>query len=184
MLELLVHYKYIALAISMIVGGDIVLISATYLMFQHYFSFWPLLFTCLGSTLLADYLWYLLGKHMPESSLVHAKLRRKNIVDRINTFFTTHRYKTLFYSKFIYGTRTVVQILSGTHRVPLLAYFSLNFVGTLGYMLLIFALGFTFDKSLDLFKESVHRLQFGILFILVFGAIIAFFIKKWNNVQQ
>jgi membrane protein DedA with SNARE-associated domain len=177
MLEILIHYRYAAIAVAMVIGGDIVLISAVYLLFHNYFSLWPLIATCFFSTMIADVAWYSLGKYLPKSPLISKKLARKSAVETVQRFFDKHSLKTLFYSKFIYGTRTIVQILCGFKRLPLVPYLAVNSIGTIGYIFLIIIIGYFVRESVEFLHETIAGFRITVLIGLVIIISIAWLNK-------
>ncbi len=177
MLQLLLHYKYIAFFIGMILGGDLVLITGVFLATQNIMDIRWLIVLAISATLLSDLCWFYIGKHFPQRTLLKWNFikRRQALIDKISNFFKKHSFKTVFYSKFIYGTRTIVQLMSGGHRLSVSKFFAVDAVGTIGYTLLIVALGYSLRLGIEDVEEVVHSAQitFAIFVVVLFAINIA-----------
>jgi membrane protein DedA with SNARE-associated domain len=177
MIDLLIHYKYTAFFIGMILGGDLVLITAVYLAIKNQMDIGYVIVLAYISTTISDFIWYYIGKRLPTHKFEKYNFvqKRREFIDQISTFFSKHSFKTLFYSKFIYGTRTVVQMLGGAKGLKVTKYLAVNSLGTIGYIAVIVALGYTFKLGIEDLERIIHSAQ--ILFLLFIATI--FFINLW-----
>src|SRR3989338_4342058 len=64
MLELLIQYQYIFLFFGLIVLGETVFFPAAYLVYIGEMKFVPVFIIGLAATLIADVVWYFIGKYM------------------------------------------------------------------------------------------------------------------------
>lgn len=172
-------HKYISLFIGMIVGGDVVLITAVFLIFRGELALVPALAVATAGTLVSDMIWYSLGRALPENALVKKIMSRGGErLSQMSDFFKKHSLKTIFYSKFIYGTRVVVQILSGGNKLPLAPYLAVDFAGTVGYMALILLLGLVVHESIESLEDIVHGTQIAFVIFLIVIILIRTWIKR------
>ncbi|HEY4511559.1 MAG TPA: hypothetical protein VJH55_01835 [Candidatus Paceibacterota bacterium] len=172
----IVAHKYISLFIGMTVGGDVVLVTAIFLTLRGEMSVALTALVATSATLFSDMLWYGLGWMLPKNTFVSGFIERKDsILVSMRSFFEKHSFKVVFYSKFVYGTRTAVQILSGMHRFSWRAYVAANVLGTIGYIVLLFTIGLAVHETLDTFETLAYRVP---IIFLVF-AIIIIFVRLW-----
>jgi membrane protein DedA with SNARE-associated domain len=93
------------------------------------------------------------------------------------TFFETNRFKALYLSKFVYGTRTVMQVLSGMQKTPFWKYMGVNILGTSSLAALILTLAYLTNSTLDALTDTVHALEIGFLVLIILLACIYWFIR-------
>lgn len=181
MIELLIEYKYIAFFIGMLFGGDLVLITGIYLATRNYFDITLLVLIAFIATMLSDYVWYFLGKHMTKEKLLRYNIFKKHehLINRLSQFTEKHGFKAIFYSKFIYGTRTIVQILAGMERLSFFKYSFVNSIGTLGYIAVILLLGYGLHLSTENIQTLLHN---GALTLSLFILIVTL-VNIWINKQ-
>jgi membrane protein DedA with SNARE-associated domain len=173
MLELLIHYKYLAFFIGMIVGGDIVLITGIYLALRNQLDIYYLITLAFLGTIISDVIWYYFGSKITEERLLSQKFIRikKDLYEAFKHFYEQHGFKALFYSKFIYGTRIVTQMLAGAYKMALRPYLSINSIGTILFILCIVALCYAFRSSIERLRAIVENTQI-LLLVFVVGIFL------------
>lgn len=157
MLDLLIEYKYIAFFIGMFIGGDIVLITAIYLATRNYFDIRALIIISYLATILSDIMWYFIGKYATRTKINSFLEKKRDLVSHVSRFMDKHGYKAIVYSKFIYGTRTIAQVIAGMHHMNLSGYTIANSIGTVAYILLLIALGYVFNFSTQNIQAIIHN---------------------------
>lgn len=173
----IVDHAYIVLFLGMIIGGETFLLPAVYLASRGTLSF-PLVITfAVLATLVSDTFWYALGRFTPLQKLL--KWKKVGLSVKIISIFKEHSQKLLFISKFVYGTRTLAQVLSGAIRMPFLIYSAVNLMGILAYFFSIVIVAILTRASLASLEDlSYNNYVSVILFILIVG-IIHLCLKKW-----
>jgi membrane protein DedA with SNARE-associated domain len=132
LLAVLSAYPYLALFVGMIIAGELVLLPAIYLAATQRMDLTAVLSVAVLATLLSDCLWYGLGRHFPAPTLrrVSGKVGH-GFLARVEKAFNAGGKRLLFMSKFVYGTRTLVQVLAGVHGMPLRSYLVVNTAGVI-----------------------------------------------------
>lgn len=120
---------YIGVFLALLIGGETVLLPALYLAVSNTLFSVPVVFIIsLLATIIADLILYMLGRSIPPQSLFShpffSKYRER--MTSLSSLFEMHALLILFSSKFVYGTRSVVQIMCGRYRIPFIKYFSVN----------------------------------------------------------
>ncbi len=178
--HLLAHYKYTALFLGLFVGGDTALLVGIYFSLIGVMSLWYVVSLAFMASLLADSVWYWVGM-----SLTYEKIKRlpyfRNQVKQVNameSFLNKHALKAVFYSKFVYGARTIIQIIAGAHGVKLSNYFTINVTGTALWIAAFLLIGKTLDANLQAFRHVAHGIEFVFAIIVIFVVIIHIVVKS------
>lgn len=133
------------------------------------------------ATLISDSAWYFIGRFLPLEKILLWKtfLKKREVSLKIFEGFKNHSRKLLYISKFVYGTRTLVQVLAGTIRMPFVTYSIVNLAGIMSYLLVISTTAILTKKSLASFGQiSYNEYVSAFVFILVIG-IVHICLKKW-----
>lgn len=174
------EYRYLALFIGMIIGGESIFLPAVYLTVLGIFEVMPLIFIAGLATVISDSAWYLVGWFIPFSRIQRFGFvaRRSAIIEKFTARFDRHRLKLLYLSKFIYGTRTFAQILCGVRRVPFFHYFAVNLGGVFSLLLVLTGIGFAVGSSLEAIEGTVRRAELLFLFFVIIVVIIQLWAKR------
>lgn len=132
LLAVLSAYPYLALFIGMIIAGELVLLPAIYLAATQRMDLTAVLLLAVLATLVSDCLWYGLGRRFPTPTLrrVAGKVGH-GFLASVDNAFNAGGKRLLFMSKFVYGTRTLVQVLAGVHGMSLRSYLVVNTAGVI-----------------------------------------------------
>lgn len=178
------YLKTTTLFTGIMVGGETILIPAIYFSFLDYISFSKLVIIAVLANIIADSAWYLLGRYAPLEKLKDKFFFKKynKQIEEAGDMFKENGLYFLFTSKFVFGTRTVMQILCGINKIPLFQFVVVNTLGILSYMGVLFGLAYFFRQSLEMFKLSVTVFQVGFaaIFILIILAMV-WFSKKMKH---
>lgn len=163
------------LAFSLFVGGTPVLIGAMYLVLSGVLTLPLLLILTIITTLLWDSIWYGIGHSVPKEKLNRLPFIRKHaeLFEKLEHFYSLHRYPIIFGSRFVYGTNSLISILSGMYiRYPLFIAISLLSICT--WFVVLYALSFAIEEQL-----SARSYIFGteivvpLFFVLTLGSALA-----------
>ena len=126
---------YLLLFIGMFFFHETVLLPAVYLSLENEMSILAVVVLSIATSLIADLVWYFVAHLLPIEKLKkwHHIKRRQTTFDKLTLLLNKHQYPIIFASKFIYGTRLLVQIICGLRRTPIFKYFVVNLVGTVIY---------------------------------------------------
>lgn len=181
-------HAYSVLFIGLLIGGEAVLLPAIYLALEGKLDLLLVIGIALAATTLSDTFWYGLGRTLPLSAWsTNGRFSRfGRTLAAISALFSRRALMTLFLSKFVYGTRTAVQILSGAHRISFLPYFFVNLSGILLLNAVFVILGATAKNFFDVFADSPWRIwvSFGVFVALALAIHMLFkklIWKKWSQ---
>ncbi|MBX4211046.1 VTT domain-containing protein [Candidatus Parcubacteria bacterium] len=168
-ISFLTEYRYAFIFIGMFVLGEAVLIPALYLSFQGVFDPLNVFFVSISATLLSDAMWYLIGRYLSTKDISESRLiqNRKEVFDKTTRLYDTYGLRILYLSKFIYGTRTIVQIITGYRKIPHRDYVVVNTLGALTYLFSFFLIASLMHASFDEFGALLNEVKIAILFIII-----------------
>ena len=157
---------YLLLFLGLFLGGETVLVPAVYFALNGTLDLVTLLAVSIVATLISDSLWYVFGRVAKFDRVARWPIvrRQAGAIMKVSEVFRAHSLKILFGSKFVYGTRVAVQILSGTYAVPFLRYLLVNIVGVLVLQGYIIGLALSLDRGLGEVKGFLYGTE--VLFAL------------------
>ncbi len=174
-LALLQAHSYLFLFLGMLVGGESVLIPAVYLAISGKLAYAPLFFFAALATIVSDSVWYVVGRRLSFERLKRSRFTAKHAVavTRVETLMAKHGLKLLFFSKFVYGTRIALQLLSGMKRVSFVRYVLVNTAGVLGYLVVTLLLALLIDASAGALGQTIRHIEIASFFILFIVLVLA-----------
>ena len=178
-------YPYIILFVGMLFAGETVLLPAIYFALAGRLHLSYVVAVALVATISSDFVWYYAGLHIKEKfgeRMMNGRLRRG--LERLTGAFSRHGTTVLFFSKFVYGTRTAAQVLSGMHHMRLRTYIGINFLGTLSLFAFIAALAYSVDATVEKLQGIAHSVEaaflaFVIVLLLAHLILAIIFKKTW-----
>ncbi|MEX0672595.1 MAG: VTT domain-containing protein [Candidatus Paceibacterota bacterium] len=161
-------YFYFAYTIGVIFLGEAFVLPGIYLGYTGRLDLELVLIFTLCGALLADTFWYTLGLLIPKERLAHYRYVRSRL-DRakpFDEFFRQHKLRVLFYSKFLFGTRMVFQLLAGIYRVPLWQYALVVLLSNIVWILLLTVIGLVLGAGLATLEDTAFGLQIALTALL------------------
>jgi len=159
---------------SVLLTGDEVLLITSSLIGNNSFHFSLILFIiiCILANLTSDIILFLLSKHLIK------KFKIKKYRTAIESFIkkVNHPGKSLFFSKFIYGTRIMTILILGSFSKMKFKTFLFYDIFALSIInILVILIGFYYSRT---FSITSARLFFlGITLII----LILFILKRWTK---
>lgn len=165
-------YTYAVLFFGMMIFGETVFLPASYLSLQGVLDPVAVIVVSVVATLVADFVWYLLGSKVSLEKIQHWRRIKKNrhTFEKISALFDDYGYYVLFISKFVYGTRILVQLLSGIKKLPVVMYLIINTIGTFTFLMFLFCITFFVDSAFA--TVTMHNFYIGIISVLIIGVVI------------
>lgn len=178
-------YTYLILFFAMFILGETVFMPAVYLSLNNQLN--PILVILVSAlaTSIADLIWYYVAAHVPVQKLKkwHRVERHQHTFNRLSELFDAHSYRILFLSKFVYGTRILVQLISGMKKIPVWKYLGVNALGIISYMLFLYVIAIAVDTTVA--RYVLGGFKFGIVSFILLAVIINVCIhliakRKWS----
>jgi membrane protein DedA with SNARE-associated domain len=165
---------YFALFLGMVIEGDLVLFTAGFLVHHNVLSLAPTFTSLFFGTIFGDLLWYLLGTTNTDQNKFLNWLGRSTDFagQKVDAHVKDRTFRTLFISKFIYGTHHFTLVRAGRLGVPLRRFLRTDVIGSLLWVLIVSGLGYAASAS---FEKLHHRLHF-IELALLLGVVLYFLV--------
>lgn len=134
----------------------------------------------LFAILIPDGFWYLVGRFAGDEKIRSLPLLRRHpeTVSMLSNKFSAHMLTILFVSKFIFGTRAIVQVLCGVHRMPLWQYILVAIAATLCWVVLIYGVILLLQGIFPV-EDTVRLLQILLPALIAFIFGIHLFAKRF-----
>ena len=182
-----VAHPYITIFIGLFFFGETVLLPAIYFTLDGRLHLPYIIAIAMFVTIASDIFWYYVGAHMKErfaKKIVTSRLQKT--VEKLSLIFARQSNSILYFSKFVYGTRTAVQILSGLQPMPFRKYITINFLGVFSLLMFIITLAYSVNLTVENIHGIVRDLQvsfliFIIILISTHIAISTYFKKIWSQ---
>lgn len=140
-----------------------------------------LLGLAVGASLIADSLWYLLGRRYGYrilKTMCRISLSPDSCVRQTESLFERQGVRSLLYAKFIPGFSTVAPPLAGALKVGFLRFAVFDAGGAAAWAGSGIAVGIVFHRAIDEVARFLEGLGFWAL-VIAGGLLVAFIASKW-----
>jgi membrane protein DedA with SNARE-associated domain len=192
-LEFLVHHGYVVLLawvfaeqIGMPVPSLPMLLAAGTLAGTGRFSFFGSIFLSVFASLVADSVWYTLGRVRGIKVLqliCKISLEPDSCVRRTEGIFAKQGARSLVFAKFVPGLGTVAPPLAGIFHMRPARFLFFDVLGALLWSSLYIGLGYIFSGEIERIAEHAFHLGSG-LGVLVIGALAGYIAYKFIARQR
>ena len=162
---------YIIIFLGMMLEGDLILFTATFLAHQGFIEPVSMLMTALWGMILGDNLWYSLGLKIKDSSrLAFLTVWAEKIAKSFDNRLINHPIKTIFIAKFTYGFNRAILIRAGMLKLKWTKVEQSDILATLLWMVIVGGLGYFASASFSLAKNYLRFAEVA----LVLGLLLFF----------
>ncbi|MBS1841814.1 MAG: VTT domain-containing protein [Acidobacteria bacterium] len=162
------------------------LLAAGALAGSHFISFWLCLGLATVFAVLADTLWFLLGRKKGISVLqflCRISLEPDSCVRRTEGVFAKQGARSLLVAKFIPGLSTVAPPLAGIFHMRRRKFLLWDFLGSLLWAGGFLLLGYIFSGQIEVVAERAASLGSGLM-VLILGALAGYITWKFIGRQR
>jgi membrane protein DedA with SNARE-associated domain len=173
--NLLYEHRYIFAFLGALLEGTYIMILAGVLFKLGYFKFWGLIAVLGLGYFLNGFAIYLIGRFGGHQILVKwgRKLHlTKKLLEKLETHFKKHSFKTLFITRLTYGLSFASFIIAGSFKMKLKKFLFVNLAGTIVWVLGMFGLGYLFGVSYEALRVVTKGITIGLTIVLVVIIII------------
>lgn len=187
LISLLQAYPFLFIFIGMLVAGEVVLLPAIFLAVTGHISLPAVISLAIMATILSDLAWYGLGRKFPAAALERIPGRRSNsVVCGLERMFSRKGPQILIISKFVYGTRTIAQVLAGVHDMAFRTYIVFNFLGVVALSAALVAIAYSVVGSTRRLGDFLEDLEIVFLLFIIIAVSINYLVsrllrKKWSR---
>lgn len=183
-------YIYAFIFLGMLVGGELVLLPSIFFGLLGYLNIWYVFLISIVAVSIADGLWYLLGRRLTKETLFALPFLKKqrDLVLKISALFQQHSSSIIFFAKYMYGIRIIVQIVSGMHRIPFQKYFVINVSAIIFFNILLIVLARIITTSLSQLQDLTRVISIGLTAFVIIVILLHWLAsriikrnKKWAH---
>ncbi len=189
--EFLLHHGYAVLFVWVLleqIGLPLpsapLLLAAGALAGASHMNLWVVLPLPVLACLLADTVWYEIGKHRGSSVLnwiCRISLEPDSCVRRTEEVYARHGAHWLLVSKFVPGLNVAAAPLAGIFRLRAVRFFVFDLLGTTLWAGSFTVLGFVFSSQLE--EVAAFALRFGISLVTLLFMAVAVYVA-WRFIQR
>ena len=172
-------YGYAFVFLGTILEGEFVLLSAAFLSYLGVLNFWLVLIIGFLGAVIGDNIWYWIGRKQGTGFLnKYGKylLLTSVRMEKLKLLFLKHSMKTIFLSRFLFGTRIGSALFAGAMGMPKAQFRKANITGGAVWAVLTTSIGYIFGSSFIVLREYLHRSQTVLLILL--GIIIIIYVLQ------
>lgn len=157
---------YLLLFIAMLVEGEAILIIAGMLAHLGAFDIGDVFWIAFLGVFLGNLIWYYVAFKLSDKNyMLRIVSRAEKVVLHFLPQFRERPFKSIFFSKFIYGANRATVIVSGFFRVKFSIFFQAESLASIVWVLLYGTVGYFFGY---IAIQMTHKAAYFALLILVF----------------
>ncbi len=170
---ILIEHRYLWIFLGASIEGPNTAILAGFLASMGSLSLWPVFLLCLTGEIINGFAWYTVGYFAgakPIDKWGRKDKKSKKIIEKVEEYFKRYSGRAIIIAKLTWSLTIATMIMSGSFKYNLKKFSLYNFIGSLGWVLMTFFVGFFFGQSykfiFDYIKNAVYLLVF-------FGSAVA-----------
>lgn len=171
----LLEHKYVFLFLASAIEGFNTMVLTGFLVSIGGFALMPAALVCLGAEITSSYFWYYLGYWggaKPIDWLTRSSQRRKKFVERIRSYLERYTGRILLVMKLTFSLTIVTLVLTGSMKYSIKKFSFFNFVGSVGWIIVTFSIGYFFGQGYKLYLEYFENISYLLIFAVVAITII------------
>jgi membrane-associated protein len=189
------HYGYWTVAGALLlenagvpVPGETILLFASFLAYseRQLHLPWIIVVGTVACTI-GDNLGYLVG-HRGGRPLLdrwkHLFRLKETHIQRGERLFARFGSFTIFFARFVFGMRIIAGPLAGVLRMPWARFVVFNFCGAALWVTVISTVGYVFGQHWQALLRVMHRVNLGILAVLLIWGLIFWAVQRRRNLQR
>ncbi len=159
---------YFILFLAMVLEGETILIIAGMLASMKAFDIGDVLWISLSGVILGNMLWYYLGHKISHKSFAkNIILRAEKAVNYFLPHFHQKPFKSIFFSKFIYGVNRATVFMSGVFKIKFRLFMEAEVLASIVWVLLYAAVGYFLGyAAIEMTKNVALLALLTVLFVV------------------
>ncbi len=161
---------YFILFLAMVLEGETILIISGILASLNAFDIGDVIWISFGGVVLGNMLWYYIGFKVSHRAFAQKIILR---ADKAVKYFLPHfhqkPFKSIFFSKFIYGVNRATVFMSGVFKIKFRLFMEAEVLASVVWVLLYAAVGYFFGYAAIQITKNVALLALlAVLFVVGF----------------
>ena len=173
--SLIIHYGYWILFFGAMLEGETVLVIGAFLAHRGYLSLPLVMLTAFISTVIADQIYYWLGRTKGNAILAKRPAWQSSVA-KVKAKLQRWQTWLVISFRFIYGMRTIAPFIIGMTGFPAGRFMLLNLIGGGIWVVVIGLLGYAFGHAMELALDDVRKYEIWIIFgLFVSGSAVGLY---------
>ena len=176
-------WGYAILFVAMLLEGEVFLIIAGMLASLNAFDIGDVLWVSLLGVILGNIIWYYLGTKLKNTGVSGKMIRwAERAVIFFLPAFREKPFKSIFFSKFIYGANRATVIISGVLRVPFRLFVKAEFFASILWVALFATVGYVFGHAALSVTNTISRaVLLVVIFVVIFVLTQRYLAKRYKK---
>jgi len=176
---ILIEHKYLWIFIGASIEGPNTAILAGFLASIGGLALWPVFFLCLTGEIINGYIWYTVGYFAgakPIDKWGRRDQKSRKIIEKVEEYFKKYSGRAIIIAKLTWSLTIATMIMSGSFKYNLKKFSLYNLIGSMGWVMMTFFVGFFFGQSYKFIFDYIKN----VVYLLVFlgGAVAMGFILR------
>lgn len=166
-------WGYTILFVAMVFEGEVFLIVAGMLVTLKAFDIGDTWWIAFTGVVLGNTTWYSVGAKLKDIGFAKRIIKSaENIITFFLPRFREKPFKSIFFSKFIYGANRATVIMSGVFHVPFKLFFRAEFLASILWVTLYEGIGYFFGEvAISTTRNATRLALMAMVFVVVFVLI-------------
>lgn len=183
-LPILVHHKYLFIFLGAAIEGPNTAILAGFLSSAGTILMLPAFLICLLGETINGYAWYAVGYYAgakPIDKWGRKDAKSRKIIEKVEEYFKKYSGRAIVIAKLTWSLTIATEITAGSFKYNLKKFSLYNFIGSLGWVLMTFFVGYFFGQSYKLLFEYLKNIFLVLIFLggaVTIGYILRFIFRK------
>lgn len=166
--ELHRHTGYLVLFLAMVLEGETVLILAGALAQLKAFDIGDVVWISFLGVVLGNMFWYYVGTSLSKRKFAEKMIvKAEKIIQYFLPRFRERPFKSIFFSKFIYGANRATVFMSGVFKIQFSLFMKAEVLASVVWVLLYASVGYFFGYVAIQITHKATRFAFIVLFFVV-----------------
>lgn len=173
----LVQHRYLLLFIATCFEGFNTAILAGFLVSIGKLDLLPTFLVCLAGEFVNSSVWFGIGYWggaKPIDWMVRNSPRKKNFINRIRKYLENYTGRVILILKLTYSVTVPGLILAGSTKYSPQKFSFYNFIGSIGWVIMMFAIGAFFGQGYQHYATYFANVSYLIVFIVIAVLILGF----------
>lgn len=175
----LVEHKYLFLFLGAAIEGMNTMILAGFLVSVGSVALLPTFLLCVLGETINGYIWYVVGYFAgakPIDKWGRKDLKSRKVIEKVEEYFGKYSGRAIVFTKLTWSLTIATLIMAGSFKYNLKKFGWYNFLGSAGWVVITFFVGYFFGQSYKLLLVYLTNVFYGLVFLG--GAIAIIYIIK------
>ncbi len=173
--------QYLIVFLGAAFGGEIAMISLSFLLAQGVFSFYPFVLVCFIGTYSSDIMWFLLGRTETINKIFTHKYTNNTvsmIIEAVHKVSKGSAFIALLLANFMLASRVILIMYVSKMKLNFVKFLYYEFIAVILWMIAVISIGYVSGLGFTYLSNVLDSIYFGIGFVLLIMVVFVF-IQIW-----